>query len=133
MIAQNIAQQRNRIFLSLFPNSSGISDLACKNVLCRDRLESLCRVWRLHDMAFLGLEIDDNLAGQQAPLRDSPEPPTLVQAAGPWLELRKNLGGLGRKLSSIDGLLEFFVHDHCFRLIFPALQGPRQFAHPNLA
>jgi hypothetical protein len=46
--------------------------------------------------------------------------------------LRKDLGGLGRKLSSIDGLLEFFVHDPCFRLIFCALQGPRRFAQPNL-
>jgi hypothetical protein len=29
-------------------------------------------------------------------------------------------------------LLEFFVHIVCFRLICPALQGPREFAHPNL-
>ena len=84
-------------------------------------------------MAFLGLKIDDDLTGQQAPLRHPPEPPALVQATGAWLELRKSLGGLRRKLSSIDGLLEFFVHDHCFRLIFPALQGPRGFAQPNLA
>ena len=70
-------------------------------------------------MAFLGLKIDDDLTGQQAPLRYSPEAPTLVQAAGPGLELRKDLGGLGRKLSSIDGLLEFFVHDCLFSADFP--------------
>jgi hypothetical protein len=87
----------------------------------------------LHQVTLLGLEIDDDLTSEQAPFGHAPKPPALVQTTRSGFELGKGLGGSRRELSGFDGLLEFFVHDDCFRLICPALQGPREFAPENLA
>ncbi len=133
MIAKNLPHQRHRILLGLPLYAGRIGELASKNMVRRNGLESLCRVRGLHKMAFLGLKIDDDLTGEQAPLGHATESPALVQTTGPGFELGKGFGCLRRKLSGFDGLLKFFVHVDCFRLICLALQGPREFAHANPA
>ena len=79
-----------------------------------NRLESFSGILGLHEMALPGLKIDYDLTGEQTPLGHAPEPPAFVQAARTWLKKRKSLGGLRREFSSIDCLLEFFVHEIVF-------------------
>jgi hypothetical protein len=63
----------------------------------------------LHDVAFLGLEIDDDLAGQQAPLRYSPEAPALVQTAKLVYDLGPRRPGVTPLLNISSSSLPMFV------------------------
>ena len=91
-----------------------VGDFPGENVFRWNWLESFSGILGLHEMALLRLKIDDDLTGEQTPLGHAPEPPALVQATGARLKEGEGLGGLGRKFSSIDGLLEFFVHGIVF-------------------
>ena len=61
------------------------------------------------------MEINDQLAGEQAPLGHAAEAPAFVETERPGNEAFEGLGGLGGEFSSINSLLEFFVHPSFLR------------------
>ncbi len=109
-ITEDARKQAHGILSGFDTHGVRILHLAGEDVILRDRLEGFRGVLHLHRVALAVLEIDNDLAGQQTPLRHAAESPAFVTAKRPRGELVEDLRGLRGQFAALYCLLKFFVH-----------------------
>ena len=97
-----------------FLEAGGICLALGEDVVRGDRGEGLGGVVGLHRVVFFRAEVDEDLTGDEVPLRDASEAPAFVGAEGSGREAGEFVGGLLGEFAAFDGLGEFVSHQTAF-------------------
>ena len=112
-VGENFFDQCGGVGFREFAKAFRIGLALGKDVVLGDRREGFSRIHGLHRVVFLGLEINQDLAGKKVPFRDTSEAPALVGAVGSGREAGEFLGGFFIEGAAVNGLGEFICHPLC--------------------
>ena len=112
-VCEDFFDQRGGVGFCEFTNAVRIGLTLGEDVVLGDRREGFSRIDGLHGVVFLGLEINQDLAGEKVPFRDTSEAPALVGAVGSGREAGEPVGSFFIEGAALNGLGEFICHPLC--------------------